>query len=319
TTLLYTEAMDVDRQIAAQDSAGVEQSVLSFSMLLELFSQTLHLPVLEVAKRLNDASAAIVARHPDKLAYLAMVHPFDPRSVRECERCLANGAKGISIGTSWKGHFLDSRRADPLWEFAQDRQTTIFLHPPLIPIGRHRMKTYKLEEIVGRPFDTTMTVTRMIYSGVFDRYPGLKILLPHMGGALPNVLGRLDFGHRLGYEGLPEGQAALCKRRPSEYLRTNLYADTMGFSAAGIRHCLDLFGTDRVLFGTDYPAVPYSPREHVEIVRGMGLPPAGLAQILGGNAAQLFGLSQARPGQTMPAGRSTKSGRDGHPLAGDAA
>jgi predicted TIM-barrel fold metal-dependent hydrolase len=291
TTLLYTEAMDVDRQIEAQGRAGVSRSVLSFSMILELFSQALHLPALEVAKRLNDATSAMVAGHPDQLAFLAMVNPFDPRSVRECERCFENGAKGISIGTSWKGTFLDSPRADPLWEFAQDRRAAVFLHPPLIPIGRHRMNAYKLEEIVGRPFDTTMTVTRMIYSGVFDRHPRLKVVLPHMGGALPNVLGRLDFGHRLGYDGLPPRQAGVCKRRPSEYVRTNLYADTMGFSAAGIRHCLELFGADRLLFGTDYPAVPYSPKEHIDIIKGLGLAPEDEARVLGKNAAQVFGLS----------------------------
>ncbi len=155
------------------------------------------------------------------------------------------------------------------------------------------MALYKLEEIVGRPFDTTMTITRMIYSGIFDRYPGLQVVLPHMGGGLPNIIGRLDFGYRLGYEGLPSGEEAVCERKPSEYLRTNLYADTMGFSAAGIRQCIELFGVDRVLFGSDYPPVPISPKEHIDIVRSLGLAGEDEERILWKNANNLFHLGVA--------------------------
>ena len=87
------------------------------------------------------------------------------------------------------------------------------------------MNIYRLEEMIGRPFDTTMTVARMIYSGVFDRHPELKIVLPHMGAALPNIVGRLDFGYRLGYDGLPKEEAAACRKKPSEYFRTNQVQD----------------------------------------------------------------------------------------------
>jgi predicted TIM-barrel fold metal-dependent hydrolase len=233
----------------------------------EVFSQALHLPALAVAKRLNDATAGLVARCPTRLDFMVMVNPFLAASIGECQRGLDQlGAKGISVGTSWRGQFLDSPRLEPFWEYAEAKGSAVFLHPPMVPIGYQQMNRFKLEEVVGRPFDTAMTVTRMIYAGVFDRHPGLKVVLPHMGGGLPNVIGRLDFGYRLGYEGLPAGQAARCQRRPSEYLRTNLYVDTMGFSPAGVRQCIELFGVDRMLIGTDYAAVPISPAEHVEIV-----------------------------------------------------
>jgi aminocarboxymuconate-semialdehyde decarboxylase len=166
----------------------------------------------------------------------------------------------------------------------------IFIHPPLLPIGYQKMNLYKLEEVVGRPFDTTMNIARMIYSGVFDRYPRLKVGLAHMGGGLPSVLGRLDFGYRLGYAGMPEGEAAVCKYKPSEYLRTNLFVDTMGLSSTGVQQCIELFGVDRVLLGTDYPAVPISPKEHIDIVRGLGLSPVDQAKILWKNADDLFKL-----------------------------
>lgn len=292
TSILYPELMDIDCQIQEQDRVGIMKSLLSFSMSLETFSQVLHMPALEVAKRLNDATAALVARYPTKLDFLVMVNPFQVSSIGECERCFnEHDAKGISIGTSWQGKFLDSPKLQPFWEYVQAKGIAIFLHPPMVPIGYRRMNRYRLEEIIGRPFDTTMTVTRMIYAGVFDQFPQLKIILPHMGGALPNVIGRLDFGYRLGYEGLPADQAARCQRKPSEYLRINLYVDTMGFSPEGIKQCIELFGVERVLFGTDYAAVPISPKEHIDIVKSLGLSQEEEAKIFWKNANDLFRLT----------------------------
>jgi len=260
-------------------------------MLLETLSQLLRLPASQVARRLNDATAGLVAKYPTKLAFLVAVNPFNAASIGECERCFKEyDAKGVGIGTSWNGIFLDSPQADPFWEYAQDRDVAIFVHPPLVPIGHKQMNCYKLEEMVGRPFDTAMTASRMILSGLFDRYPRLKIVLPHMGGGLPCVVGRLDFGHRLGYEGLPDGQAARCERQPSAYLRTNIYVDTMGFSPTGIQQCIALLGPDRVLFVTDYAAVPISPKEHVDIIRGLRLSQDDESRILWKNASGLFKL-----------------------------
>lgn len=289
TSILYRDLMDIDAQVKVQDEAGITKSLLSFSMLLDAFSQLVPLSAAKITRRLNDVTAALVARYPSKLDFLVMVNPFEAGSIGECERCFNEcGAKGIAIGTSWKGRFLDSPDANRFWEYAQDKDAAIFIHPPLVPIGYRYMNRYKLEEMVGRPFDTTMTVSRMILSGVFDRYPRLKIVMPHMGGGLPNVIGRLDFGFRLGYEGLPEGEAASCERLPSTYLTTNLYVDTMGFSSTGIQHCLALFGPDRVLFGTDYAAVPISPKEHIDIIKNLNLSREDESRIFWKNANNLF-------------------------------
>jgi aminocarboxymuconate-semialdehyde decarboxylase len=239
----------------------------------------------------NDMTAAMVAKYPAELDFMAYANPFEQGSIDECERCLTKlGAKGIGIVSSVNGEFLDSAQLNPFWEYAQAKEAAVFIHPPMLPIGYQKMNRYKLEEVVGRPFDTTMNIARMIYSGVFDRYPRLQVVLAHMGGGLPSVLGRLDFGYRLGYEGLPQGEAAVCKHKPSEYLRTNLSVDTMGLSPTGVQHCIDLFGVDRVLLGTDYPAVPLSPKEHIDIVRGLGLHPVDQAKILWKNADDLFKL-----------------------------
>lgn len=300
SSIVYPELMDIDAQVQAQEDAGISISVLSFSMQYELMCRKLSfLSDTFVAKKLNDRTAALVSKSPSKLAFMANVNPAKKGSVAECERCFTQlGAKGVNISTSWQGEFLDSDKLDHFWEYAESEKVPVFLHPPLLPIGYRKMDKYRLEEAVGRPFDTAMTVASMIYSGVFDRYPRLQVVLPHMGGGVPNVIGRLDFGYRLGYEGLPKGEAAVCRREPSEYLKTNLYVDLMGFSPAGMRHCLELFGADRLLFGSDYPAVNISPREHVELIENLGLDREDLQNVLWKTANRLFKLGldeQNRP------------------------
>ncbi|MEW5735612.1 MAG: amidohydrolase family protein [Thermodesulfobacteriota bacterium] len=293
TSVIYPEVADIDLQMRVLEEAGITRSLLSFSMELELISRKAWvLPQAWVMRMMNDCMAELVARYPDRLDFMVMVNPFHRESAAECRRCLEGlGARGISIGTSFAGEFPDSPRAEPLWELAESLGTPVFLHPPFAPLGYTKMDLYRLEEAVGRPFDTTMAAARMILSGVFDRHPGLQVILPHSGGALLCLADRLDFTLRLGYETLPPGQAASCKRRPGAYLRTNFFADTMGFSPAKLRHCVELFGTDRVVFGSDYAPVPLSPREQVEIVKGLGLREADTEKILWKNAAGLFGYA----------------------------
>ena len=131
-----------------------------------------------------------------------------------------------------------------------------------------------------------------VLSGLFDRYPRLKIAVAHMGGGLLPVMGRLDFGWRLGCDGMPERAVIRCKRRPSDYLAM-LYVDTMGFWAPHVREAVDVFGVDRVMFGTDYGPVPIDPKEHIDIVSGLAISPADKEKILWRNAARFFELPVA--------------------------
>src|SRR5262249_3532031 len=138
-------------------------------------------------------------------------------------------------------------------------------------------------------FDTAMALARMILSGLFDRYADLKIAVAHMGGGLLPVIGRLDFGWRLGCEGMPECAVIRCKQRPSDYL-SRLHVDTMGFWAPHVREAVDVFGSDQVMFGTDYGPVPIDPKEHVDIVNELGVSEAEKQRILWRNAAAFFNL-----------------------------
>jgi predicted TIM-barrel fold metal-dependent hydrolase len=205
----------------------------------------------------------------------------------------ALGMKGLLVCSSWHGRFVDAEESYPFWEWAEDRQVPIFLHPPRVPIGHaQQMDQYKLDELVGRPFDTAMAVARMILSGLFDRFPNLKLVIAHMGGGLLPVMGRLNFGWRLGCDGMPERAQIKCKNLPSDYLGL-LNVDTMGIWAPHLKEAVEVFGPDRVMFGTDYGPVPIDPTEHVRLVEALDLPAADKEKIFWRNADRFFGLGLA--------------------------
>jgi predicted TIM-barrel fold metal-dependent hydrolase len=289
----YREMGDFEHQQEVCAKAGVTGRIISTPFAVEVMTAISKSPSLDICKAINDGIAAIVARSPSNWG-LGTLNPLEDRHIVEGERCLsALGFKGLLICSSWHGRFIDGDDSFAFWEWAQDRQVPIFIHPPRVPIGHdQQMNQFKLDELVGRPFDTAMALARMILSGLFDRYPRLKIVVAHMGGGLLPCMGRLDFGWRLGCEGMPDDSIIRCKKRPSEYLK-QFHVDTMGFWAAHVREAVEVFGADRVMFGTDYGPVPIDPKEHIDIVSGLAISSADKEKILWRNAARFFNLDVA--------------------------
>lgn len=201
------------------------------------------------------------------------------------------GFKGLCLESSWMGQWFDAENVYPYSEFAEANDYPIVTHPPQLPFGFQIMNKYRLEETVGRPAETAVSAARMISSGRLDRYPDVQIVLVHIGGAIMPIPGRLDFAHRLGNEGLPVNQHARNKLRPSEYIRRNFHADTMGFNVPMLAAVVNVFSSDRRLFGSDYGPVPISPREHIDVVNRLDLNAAQHEDILWCNANRMFHLS----------------------------
>jgi len=287
----YHDMTDFELQQDVCAKAGITGRLISNPFAAEVITAISQKPAIDVVKFINDQTAAIVARANSNWG-LGTLNPLDASHIAEGERCLGSlGFKGLLITSSWHGQFLDGEATFAFWEWAQARQVPLFIHPPRVPIGHdQQMDQYKLDELVGRPFDTAMALARMILSGLFDRYPGLKIAVAHMGGGLLPVIGRLDFGWRLGCEGMPERAVIRCKQRPSDYL-TKIYVDTMGFWAPHVREVVEVFGVDRVMFGTDYGPVPIDPTEHIDIVNGLAISTADKDKILWRNATGFFNLN----------------------------
>lgn len=296
--LRYPEFFDTDKQYEVCKRAGITRRLISPAMQLNNWVESLtSCRSVELARKVNDCSAALRRRYPDMIRTLASVDPLEPSdNLAELDRCVDElGMVGVVVEPSWRGLLADEEPFYDFWEHVEGRNIPVFLHPPMIPLCHLKLNAYKLEETVGRPCETALCVARMLCSGLFDRFPGLRIVLAHMGGGLMPVVGRLDMGYRLDYTGLPEIEHARCELTPSEYLRRNLWVDTMGFSLPTVRQAIEVFGDERVMFGSDYAPVPIDPIEHVEIVKALGLDRDGEERVLWRNADAFFdlGLTEA--------------------------
>jgi predicted TIM-barrel fold metal-dependent hydrolase len=289
-----------EKQAEVCARAGLTTRLMSSPFGAEMMSALTTKSSLDVVKVVNDTNAKTIARDPKKLIGLGTVNPLEKDHIKEAERCMGPlGFKGLLCTTSWHGRFLDTEEAYPFWEYVEDKNVPIFLHPVRTPIGhKQQMDQYKLDELIGRPFDTSMCLARMILSGLLDRFPKLQLSIAHMGAGILPVMGRLNFGWSLGCEGMPERAKIKCKNEPQSYLRKHFHVDTMGLWAPHVREALEVFGPDRVMFGTDYGPVPIDPQEHVDIVKAMGLSKADEEKVYWRNADKFFNLGLAATAKT---------------------
>jgi len=181
------------------------------------------------------------------------------------------------------GRELDDPAFFPLWERIDDLELPVFLHP-LNVIGAQRLGPYYLANLLGNPYDTGVAAARLIIGGVLDRFPKLSVCLPHAGGTLPYLIGRLDRGQKVRRE------LKHMKRKPSAYLRRFTY-DTISHAPEPLRYLIDLVGADRVMIGSDY-CFDLGYERPVQVVTSLPrLSRADQAKILGGNAAKLLEMS----------------------------
>ncbi len=298
--VFYAEWLDEATTVPGGQEGGITKAVLSNGGEVEFWAQLSGGDVRKTLDMLLEDKLGLKERHPGVFEIMVDAHPFDETCRDFLDEGLdGHGAKAISVATSWgdgaERRFLDDPACEWLWELATARDVVVHLHPPMLPLGHEVQVPYRLAEVVGRPCDTALTVARMIYSGTFDRHPHLKVVTVHTGGAVPALIGRLEFGWRLNFHGVADrSQVAAWEDRnelpPSEYLRRNIWADTMGLSASCVRHAIEIYGIDHILFGTDYGPVPISPREHVEMVLDLGLSEDDQQKIFWGNADRLFKL-----------------------------
>jgi aminocarboxymuconate-semialdehyde decarboxylase len=290
--IAYYELTNFQLQQEVSHKAGIDFRLMSNPFSAEVISEISKKSSIDVCKVCNDEIAETISTAPRDTAGLGTVNPLEKGHIAEAERLMGPMKfKGLQIVTSWHGKFPDTEEAYPFWEYAQDKNVPIFLHPPRVPIGADtQMDQYKLDELVGRPFDTAMSVARMILSGLFDRFPKLQICVAHMGGGLLPCMGRLDFGWRLGCEGMPEHAKIKCKNIPSSYLRKNLHVDIMGVWAPHVAEAVEVFGPERVMFGTDYGPVPVDPKQHIDIVKNLKISDDDKDKIFWRNANAFFKL-----------------------------
>ncbi|NIB43399.1 amidohydrolase [Pseudomaricurvus alkylphenolicus] len=249
---------NIEVRLADMDQHGIDMQLLGMTAPgVQVFDADLG---TDLAAQTNDEISAIMRRYPGRFAGLAAVAPQSPqRAALEIERAMGQlGFSGIIINSHTNGEFLDHPKFEPILQAATQHQAPVYLHPTFPPDSM--INAYSdygmMGALWGFQAECSLHVTRMILSGVFDRYPGLTMVLGHMGEGLPYWLGRMDnrYQNILRRGGLaPLGMTRL-KRLPSDYFRSNFYVTTSGMNwLPPLQYCLDLLGPDRVMFAIDYP------------------------------------------------------------------
>jgi hypothetical protein len=300
----YRESVDVDYSMQIQQQSGVTLCVNSYGGEVETFAkQIIKASTIDTIKFLHDESFELQGRFPKDIAVMANAHALEENTREVIDPLISRKqACAISICTSYGAGadqvFLDSPKAEWLWEYAQDKDILVHIHPPLVAIGAVAMQQYRLNEALGRPFDTALSAARMIFSGVFDRYPKLKVLFVHTGGALAPVICRLDWNWELNYKGIqnpPVEKVDKNVRKPSEYFKSNIYVDCMGPSATALKAMIETCGIGRMLFGSDFGPVPMSPKLHIDLVNDTIPDAADREKIFSTNAIALLRLAETAP------------------------
>jgi aminocarboxymuconate-semialdehyde decarboxylase len=278
---------DAEQRLTDMDAQGVDVQLLSVPPT-EYFYWLPEDEALRANRIQHERFAEVVAQWPDRFAGVANVPmaypPLAVEVLREAHRDF--GFHGVEVSADVLGLDLDDRRFDAVWETVVELDITVILHPQGFTHGQ-RFSDYYLVNVICMPLASTLAVTKMILGGVWNRHPDLRVMVVHGGGYLPFYVARTDHAWRV----RPELRHHL-DVPPSEVLRS-IYVDTNVFDPRMVEQLVRDFGAEHVLMGTDYP-FDMSTVDPVGFLTQAKLSDADRERVLGGNAARLFDIKEAR-------------------------
>ena len=282
-----SESSDPEKRIALMDKYGIDMQVLTQTMpiLVGLSAEN----AAEICRISNDAIGKVCRDYTERFIPFAVVSLLDVEgAVQELDRAVREwGCRGVTVGTNSDNRGLDDPANAPFYEKVCEHDIPVFIHP----MNWHSYDLVDEDPAVmrlfGWPFDTTIALLRLIVSGTMERYPTLKVVTHHLGGGMfPFFSNRFN----IKFEKLKKNM-----QRPLEESLNRVYGDTaVDGSAAALPCGQAFFGTERMLFGTDYPFSPENGevylRENLAIIENWDLPQGDKEKILGGNAKKLLKL-----------------------------
>jgi aminocarboxymuconate-semialdehyde decarboxylase len=273
---------DLERRLQDMAASKVDVQVLSVCPQTFVYAQP---PAVAAAfaRVQNEQLAKLVKAHPDRFFAIATLPMQAPKlaadELRHAMRVL--GLRGMQIGSNIAGKNLDDPELEPVWATAAELDAFILLHPINVA-GMDRLGSYYLNNLIGNPLDTTIAAACLVFSGVLERHPSLKICLAHGGGFVPYQAGRFVHGWQVRTE--PKKQLP---KPPTDSLE-RFYFDTIVHSKDVLEFLVGNAGADRVLLGSDYPFDMGMPAGVLQ-VRGLSIPASDQTAILGGRARALLG------------------------------
>lgn len=244
---------------------------------------------LEISKFLNDHIAEIIHRYPKRFIGLGTVPLQSPElAIQELERCMKIGLAGVQIGShvvdDWN---LGSISLFPFFEAADKLNAAVFVHPWDMA-GQERMQRYWLPWLVGMPTETSLAICSMIFGGVFERLPKLRVAFAHGGGSFPGIIGRIEHG----YHSRPDLVAIHNDINPRNYLG-KFFVDSLVHDEAMLNHLVNLFGANRVALGSDYP-FPLGENEPGKLIREMNFSSEVKEKLLHASALEWLGIGKEK-------------------------
>jgi aminocarboxymuconate-semialdehyde decarboxylase len=239
---------------------------------------------LEVAEFLNDHIADLVKKYPKRFVGLGTVPMQNSElAIQELIRCKEIGMKGIQIGSHINDWNLDRAELFPIFQKCEELGMSIFVHPWDM-MGKEKMEKYWLPWLVGMPAETSLAICSMIFGGVFEKLPKLKVAFAHGGGSFPATIGRIEHGFNV----RPDLCAVDNPVNPRDYLG-NFYLDSLVHEPKMLDFIVDLMGEDKICLGTDYP-FPLGELEPGKLINGMDYSDRKKAKMLGENAMDWLNL-----------------------------
>jgi predicted TIM-barrel fold metal-dependent hydrolase len=247
-----------------------------------------------LAREGNDIAAEACRRHPDRFSALAAFDPRDvPGSVKEIERAMGLGLSGAVLNSHFQGHYLDEREYFPILEALEANDAALYIHPTAPWNAPHYETRGFFGALGGFPHDVWLHTMGLIFSGAFDRFPKLRLVIGHMGECMPLHLYRFDWmqGNADGRPraALGTDETVKLKHPVSHYFRNNIWITTSGVAwEPAIKFCMEVLGPERVLYAMDYPYQQSS--DEVAAYDRMDLPPEHKRMLMQGNAEHVFRL-----------------------------
>jgi aminocarboxymuconate-semialdehyde decarboxylase len=289
------------RRLEDMDRARVSMQILStVPVMFSYWAKPQD--ALDLSRMLNDHIAEVVRAHPKNFAGLGTIPLQDvDLAARELQRCVRElGLRGVEIGTHVDPNDhchgpqcrnLDHPSLDVVWKTAEQLNAAIFVHPWDM-MGTDRMPKYWLPWLVGMPAETSLAICSMIFGGVFERFPNLRVAFSHGGGAFPGTIGRIEHGFHV----RPDLVAIDNKTNPRKYLANDgrpaqFYVDSLVHDADALKMLIQLFGAQRIALGSDYP-FPLGETKPGQLIELMKLPAKEKAQLLYETAHEFLGMER---------------------------